>query len=149
MRKPSSPKSLKRIWRCARLVGSAAKELRTRALDALCNRKRLLAALNRTGSGDDRELRPANRGIAPGKSNDSVLFLNVAADQLVRFRDADDFLHARHFFQRAGLDFALISGDANRSPLRSGNGVSAVAERLDFLADGAHLRFRSVRLHNH
>ena len=85
----------------------------------------------------------------PAKSNDSVLFLNVAADQLVRFGDADDFLHARHFFQRAGLDFALVAGDANRGALRSGNGVSAVAERFDFLADGAHLLFRSVRLHDH
>src|SRR5580692_74676 len=141
--------TLKRIRRCAWLVSSAAKELRPRTLDALSHSKRLLPALNGARPGDNRESRATNRGIAARETNDGVLFPEVAADQLVRLGNADHFLHARHLFQRAGLDLTLISSDADRSPLRPRDGVSAVAERFDLLADGPHLRFARVRLHHH
>ena len=44
----------------------------------------------------------------PGETDDRVVLLDVAADQFVRLGDADDFLHARHFFQRAGFDLARL-----------------------------------------
>ena len=72
---------------------------------------------------------------------------DVAADQFVRLADADQFLHARHLFQRAGLDFAMVSGDADGGALRARHGVGAVSQFLDLLANGADLLFRGLRLH--
>ena len=82
------------------------------------------------------------------KVDDRVVLLDIAADQLVGLGDADDFLHARHFVERAGFDFALVAGDADGGALRSGHGVGAVSKRFDFLADGAHLLFGGLRLHD-
>ena len=92
---------------------------------------------------------PADGGVGAGKVNDRVFCLHVAADELVRLADADHFLDARHLFERAGLHFALIPGDADGGALRPGDGVSAVAQLLDFFTNRAHLLFGGVRLHHH
>ena len=73
---------------------------------------------------------------------------DVAAHQLVRLADANEFLNALHLIQRAWLDFAAVSGDADGSTLRSRHGVSAVSQFLDLLANGAYLLFRGLRLHH-
>ena len=112
------------------------------------NRECLLAVLNGARPGNYRQRRAADGGVGAGKADDGVVFLNVAADQFVRLGDADDFLHARQFFQRARLDLALVAGNADGGALRAGDGVGAVAHRLDFLADRTHLLFGGVRLHD-
>ena len=63
-------------------------------------------------------------------------------------RDLDDFLHARHLFERALLDFALVAGDADGGALRARHGVRAISQLLNFLANGAHLLFGGLRLHD-
>jgi hypothetical protein len=72
----------------------------------------------------------------------------VATHQLVRLGDANDFLHAGHFIERAGFDLTFVAGDANGCSLCARDGVSAIAEAFDFLADGANLLFSRVRLHH-
>ena len=91
---------------------------------------------------------PADGGVGAGESDDRVFRLDVAADQFVGFADADEFLHARHFVQRAGFNFTAIPGDADGGALRPGHGMGAVAQLLDFLANRAYLLFRGVRLHH-
>jgi hypothetical protein len=58
-------------------------------------------------------------------------------------------LYARHLFQGAGFDLTLVSGNADGSSLRPGQGVGAVAQGFDLLTNGAHLVFGGVRLHDH
>src|SRR5208282_4104030 len=146
--------ALKRIWRGARFVRSAPEELGSGSGDALGNGKRLFAGLNGAGAGDDGKVGASNRyrrtiRVSFGKLDDRAVGLGVAADQLVRLGDADDFLHSRHFFQRPGFDFALVAGNADGGALRAGHGVSTVSERFDFLANRAHLLFGGLRLHDY
>src|SRR5207253_10548965 len=112
------------------------------------HRECLLAIFNGARPGNDREILSANRSRSARKANDGVFFFDVAADQLVRLRYPDDFLHARHIVQRALLDFALVARDADRGAGSSGHGVRPVSERLDSLTDGAYLLFRGMRLHH-
>ena len=91
---------------------------------------------------------PPNVASVPGKVMTVFSCFDVAADQLVGLADADQFLHARHLVQRAGLDFATVSGNADGGALRARHGVGAVAQFLDLLANGAYLLFRGLRLHH-
>ena len=90
----------------------------------------------------------AEGGVGARKSYDRVFRFDVAADQFVGLADADQFLHAGHLVQRAGLDFAAVSGDADGGALRAGHGMGAVSQFLDLLANGAYLLFRGLRLHH-
>ena len=84
----------------------------------------------------------ANGGVRAGEADDGVFFLHVAADQFVGLADADDFLHAGHFFQGAGLDFALVAGDADGGALRARAWRARDTQvTLDLFANGAHLLF--------
>src|SRR5579872_3548790 len=140
--------SLERVRRGAGLVGAAAEELGSGFLHALGHGEGLFAAFNRARSGNDGEGWSADCRIGSGKANDSVFFLHIAADELVGLGDLDDFLHARHFFERALLDFALVAGDADGGARRAGHGVRAVSELFDFFANGADLLFSGLRLHD-
>src|SRR5208282_5190188 len=138
--------------RSARLVSATAEELGSGAGDALGNSESLLAALDAARPSNDGQVGASDadaRSIRAGKIDDSVVGLGVATHQFVGLRNFDDFLHARHLFQRAGLDFSLVAGDADGGALRSGHGVGAVSERFDFLANGAHLLFGGLRLHDY
>ena len=75
--------ALKRVRGSARLVGAAAEELGSRALQALRHTKCLLAAFDRARTSDDGEAGPADGGRRAGKTDDGVFFLHVTADQLV------------------------------------------------------------------
>ena len=139
---------LKRVGRGAGLVGAAAEKLRPGATDALGHGKCLFAALDGARPGDNGQSRTTDRGCRSRKADDRVVFLDVAADQFVGLRDLDDFLHARHFFERALFDFSLVAGDADGGAGGARHGVGAVAQLLDFLADIAHLLIGGVRLHD-
>ena len=91
---------------------------------------------------------PPKVASVPAKVMTVFSCFDVAADQFVRLADADEFLHARHLVQRAGLDFAAVSGDADGGALRARHGVGPVSQLLDLLANGAHLLFGGVRLHD-
>ena len=145
---PFFAQTLERIGRGARLVGASAEELGSGAGDALGNGEGLVAALDGAGAGDDGEVGAADGDGEFGKLDDRVVGLGVAADKFVGLGDADDFLHARHFFERPGFDLALVAGDADGGALRAGHGVGAVSERFDFLADGADLLFGGLRSHD-
>ncbi len=90
----------------------------------------------------------ADGGCGSRETNDRIVLLDVAADQFVRLRNLDHFLHAGHLFQRALLDFALVAGDADGGALRARHGVGAISQLLNFLTNGAHLLFRGLRLHD-
>src|SRR5208282_2947431 len=128
---------------------SATEELGSDAGDALGNGKRLLTAFNAAWPCHDRQVASSNARGVPRKLNDRVVGLSVAADQFVGFGDADDFLHAGHFFERAGFDFTLVASNADGGALRPGHRVGAVSERFDLLADGADLLFGGLRLHDY
>src|SRR5581483_10730758 len=113
---------------------AAAKESRSSTGHALRHQESRLAAFNGARSGDDRQLRPADAHLSVGEVDNGVVFLNIAADQLVGLADANDFADARHVFQRAGLDLSLISGDSDGRPLRSGYRVRAVPHGFNLLA---------------
>ena len=122
-------------WAPARATRSAILNAWSRAFDA-------------ARSGDDGEVGASDGGGRIGKLDDGVVGLRVAADQFVGLGDANDFLHSGHFFERAGVDFALVAGDADGGALRAGDGVGAVSKRFDFLANGADLLFGGLRLHD-
>ncbi len=117
-------------------------------MHALGHGKSLLAALDGAWSRNNCQPCAADRGRRARKSNDCVVFLKIAAHQFVGLRNLDDFLHARHFFQRALLHFTLVSGDADGGALRARHGVCAIAQLLDFFANAPHLLFGSVRFHD-
>ena len=128
--------ALEGIRRGARLVRAAAEELRPGCATASAAAKACSAAFDRAGAGDDRQISPADRRIRAGKADDRVLFLHIAADQLVGLGDLDDFRHARHLCQRILLHRALVSRDADGGPLRARHGVGPVTQRFDLLANG-------------
>ena len=80
---------------------------------------------------------PPKVASVPGKRHHGVVRFHVAADQLVRLGYANNFLHARHFVERAGFDLAFVPGNANRGTFRAGDGVGAIPKRLDFVAHRA------------
>src|SRR5258708_6748597 len=141
------PQSLKCIRRCAWFVSSAAKEARTSLRHLLSHRKCLLPRFNGARSSDNSDVTTAKTCVGAGKTDNSVVFFYVAADQFVGLGDVDNFLHAGHLFQTSGFHRALISSYANSGPLLTRNGVSAIAKSLDFFADRAHLLFRCVCAH--
>ena len=59
--------ALKGIWRRAWLVGSATKELRSGAMHAFGNRKRLRSALDGAGPGNDGQTRAAKGSVGSGE----------------------------------------------------------------------------------
>ena len=93
-------------------------------------------------------LRPPTVASVPGKADNGIVLPEIAADQLVRLGYTDDFLHAGHFIERAGFDFALIAGDADGGSLSSGNGVCAVSQCFDLFADRADFVGGGVRPHD-
>src|SRR5271165_4002631 len=139
---------LKRVRRRARLVGAAAKELGSRAGHALGDVERLVAVLDRTGPGDDGQIRPADGGGEPRELDDRVVRLHVAAHQFVWLAHSNHLLDTGHFVERARFDLALVAGYTDGGALLAGNGVGAISKRLDFLANGADLFFGSLRLHD-
>ncbi len=140
--------SLKSVGRSARLVGSAAEKLGSGAMHALGRGEGLFAGLDAAGASHNRESWTADGRGGAGKGDDRVVLLDVAANQFVGLRNADDFLHARHFFERAVFEFALVAGDADGGAGGSGHGMRPEAEGFDFLANGADLIFSRVRLHD-
>ena len=140
--------ALEGVGRGARFVSAAAKKLRPGAAYVLGHRHGLVAIFDGAGPGDDGQIRDRRRWRPCRESDDRVFLFDVAADQFVRLADADQFLHARHLVQRAGFDFATISGDADGGALRARHGVGPVAQFLDLLANGADLLFGGLRLHH-
>src|SRR5262245_20247794 len=118
-------------------------------MHALGHGERLRFAFDSTGPGDNGELAPANAGVRPGQTDDGVVFLDVAADQLVRLGDADDFRDSGHFLQAPAFNRALVAGDADSGALRARNGMGAQAERFDLLTNRTYLLFGGVRLHHY
>ncbi len=140
--------TLERIRRGARLVGAAAEEARAGASNVLGGSEGLVAALDGARAGHDGNLVAADGGVGIGEADDRVFFLEIAADQLVGLADADDFLHARHLVEGAGIKLGLVAGDADGGALRAGHGVRAEAQTLDSFAYLAHVLFGSVRFHD-
>src|SRR5271166_3167356 len=140
--------ALKRVRRSAWLVRASTKELRARAGDTFGGGQRLLAAFDGARAGDHGHLVAAEARVRTGEADDRVFFLHVAADELVRLADADDFLHPRHLVESAGIELRLIAGDADGGALCSGNGVCPETQRVDLLAHAPHLLFGGVRLHD-
>ena len=87
--------------------------------------------------------------LVPGKRNDGVLLLYIAADQLVGLRDPDHFCDAGELFQVALIDSATVAGDADGGALRAGHGMGAKAQQLNLLADGLDFFRRGLRFHDH
>ena len=85
--------------------------------------------------------------MAIGKTNDGVVRLEVAADQLIWLANADDFAHSRHFFQASWFDCALVTRNTNGGALRAGNRMRTQSQRFDLAANLAHLFFSRMRLH--
>src|SRR5207247_6903800 len=119
------------------------------AIHSFRNRERLLPAFDRAWTSDDGKPWPAKSRVGARKRHDGVLLLHVTTYKLVRFGDADDFLHAGHIVERARFDLTFVTGDANRGALRAGDGMWTITERLDFGAHGANLVRGGVRLHDY
>jgi hypothetical protein len=112
-------------------------------------REGLLAALDRAWPGDDGDVPSADRRIRAREADHRVLFLHVAAYQLVGFGDLDDLRHAGHLGQRILLHRPLVSSNADGGPLRSRHRMRPIAQPFDPIADRLHLFDRRVRLHHY
>ena len=87
--------------------------------------------------------------LVPGKVNDRVLLLYIAADQLVGLRDPDHLRDAGEFFEVALIDGAAVAGDADGGALRARHGVGAKAQQLNLFADCLDFFRRCLRFHDH
>ncbi len=65
--------------------------------------------------------------LVPGKGNDRVFLLYIAADQLVGLGDPDHLGYAGELFEAALIDGALVAGDADGGALCPGHGMGAKA----------------------
>src|SRR5882724_9060351 len=143
-------KTLKTVRRSARFVGTAAKETRAGFFDAFGNGEALLFGFHGAGAGDEGDVLAADDDVAGGRgdSQDSVFFLGVAADELVRLADGDALDYAGQGFEDAEIDGALIASDADGGAKRARHRVGLQAEAFDALANGADLLLGGVRLHD-
>ena len=127
--------------------------MRSCAGHALRDGEGLLAAFNAARASHHHQILSANRDcrIVQTRSRklyDRIIRFGIAADELVRLGDADNLLHSWHLIERAGIDLAFIARDPNGSALLPGDGMGAVSQRFDFLANSAHLLFGGLRLHH-
>ena len=103
---PSSPRPWNAYGEVRGLYAPPRKNLRP----ALATRSAAAKACSRDSdsarAGDDGDFVAADRRFASRESARLCLRPYLAADQLVRLADANDFLHARHLFEGAGIDFA-------------------------------------------
>jgi hypothetical protein len=113
------------------------------------HRKRLLAALNRTRPGDNRQIWSSEGRITAGKTDDSVVGFHVSAYQFVGFSNANYFLYTRHFIERARLNLAAVSGDANGRAFCAWDGMGAISKCLNLVAYGPNFFRPGVRLHDY
>ena len=90
----------------------------------------------------------ADGGVGVGKADDRVFVLDVATHQFVRLADADHFLHAIERLEGSGFQLSAVPGDADSGSRGAGHGMGAQSEALNFLANGTHLLFRCVGLHD-
>src|SRR5436309_1246878 len=95
--------------RPARLSSEKFCILRAPAMHAFGHGKSLFAAFNGAWPGDNRQLAATDGDFRAGEADHGIVFFHVAAYQLVRLADANDFLHPGEFFQ-ADLNQSLIAG---------------------------------------
>ena len=86
-------------------------------------------------------------GNAPD-GDDRVLPLRLARDELVGGRDGDDLADPRQVLERAGVHGAAVAGDADRRPLRPGDGVGLQAQAADGFDDVTDVLRRRARVHD-
>jgi hypothetical protein len=140
--------ALEHVGRGAWLVSASTKELCASSGDLLGDGEGLFAGLDGARAGDDGEVASTDRGVGAGEGDDGVLFLHIPANELIRFRDANDFGDAGEFFEIALIDLALIAGNANRRALRTGHGMWAKAQLFNVFANSLDLLRRCLGLHD-
>src|SRR5437763_8130172 len=112
------------------------------------NSERLLARFDGTRTCHYDDVLAANGYVTVGEANNRSVRLQITTDEFVGLADTNDLTNAWHFLQASGLNSALITSDAYRSPLRTGNGMRAQSQSLDFSTNVAHLLFSGMRLHH-
>jgi hypothetical protein len=111
------------------------------------NGQRLGLALDRTRTGNHRHIACSKAG--PGHLHDSALRLHLAAHQLERLGDPDDFFDPLQIGDTGRIHWSGIAGDADRGPLRSRHDVGLETHLLDPAADGLDLRGAGAAFHHH
>src|SRR5204863_3786668 len=89
------------------------------ALDRLGDRARLIERLDRARATDDDDAVAAD--VDAADTDDRVVGPRLTADELVRVRDADDFLDSGVVFEDFGIGLSLRSRDADGSAMRARN----------------------------
>ncbi len=138
--------ALKGVGRRARLVSAASQQLRARGFDGACGFEDLLAAFDRAGTAAEHQFVPAHFDAAD--PDDGVFGLDVAAHELIRFRNANGFGDAGQVFEFGWIDRAGIAGNADGGSLRARNDVRAETERFDLAAHAHNIGGRSLRGHD-
>jgi len=138
--------SLKRVRRSARLVSATAQQLATGRFHRAGRRQNLLARLHRARSGAKRQFASPYRDT--GNLDHRVVRLHLAADQLVRFRDADRLGHTHQVFKLCGVDRPGVAGNADRRPLRTRHHVRPESQALDFCANAGDIFRAGVGAHH-
>jgi hypothetical protein len=96
----------------ARLESSAPQHISPALPDKKCRLDNLFQAFHRTGTTDyDRTRSPAH--LNAGNSNNSIFGVEIPRDQLVRFRNVNDPLHAPQFQYFAVIHIPVVTQHAN------------------------------------
>ena len=143
---PFFAETLKRVRRGARLERAAAKETRAAATHGFGDGKRLLRALDRARTSDDRQLVAADRRVA--NAHHRLFRPQVERNQLVRLTDANSFRDAREIFKVRRIDRALVAGDADRGASGAGHRMALESQFLDNAQHSLDLASARVGFHD-
>src|SRR6185369_11801939 len=126
---------------------AAAEEFRSRAGHTFGSGKSLLARFNGAWSCDDGDFASADAGVSSRKVHHRLLVFYLATDQLVGLAYMNNFLHARHFVERAGFNVGVIAGDADSGAGCTRHGMGTQPEPLNLVANRAYLFLGSSGFH--
>src|ERR1022692_2975788 len=138
--------SLERIGRGARLIRAASKQMRARGTHGASAFKRLFTRFHRTRPGDHHQVRSTDSG-SPNLHH-SVVGFHLAADQFVRFRNADRFGDSREILELHRLDRSGIAGDSDGGTRGARHHVRPGAQRFHARANRGDIFFSRGGAHD-
>ena len=145
---PRRAQALERERRRARLERAAAQHAGARGRDRLRHPERLLARLDGAGAGDQRErARRADR-VPVDREHRRLVMGQLGRRQLVRARDRDDAVDARHPLQAELADPLGVADGPDRGRQLAGQDEHVDARRLQLRAHGRDLGLARLGCHH-
>ena len=137
---------LEAVGRGARLVGAAAHDLDAHAGQPVGDLQGLRAALHRAGAGHERQIAPADGGVA--HADHRVVGMRRARCEAVGRLQRQDLVHTRHRAEQVGLEHALAGQEADYHALCGAGDLGRAAQIANAVGQGRDLAGGGAGFHD-